>query len=32
MSEALNKSHVGTITEEKLWTKSNNIKDLYSLD
>lgn len=32
MSEALNKSHTGTITEEKLWTKSNSIKDLYSLD
>lgn len=32
MSEALNKSNPKNTPEEKLWTKNNNMKDLYSLD
>lgn len=32
MSEALNKSNPKDTAEEKLWTKNNNMKDLYSLD
>lgn len=32
MSDSLNKSNTKAITEEKIWTRSNDIKDLYSLD